>query len=184
MQPPVIKTDRLVIKALTCAEAEALFEYRSRPEISRFQTWKPSTLNEVQHFIDQYTQNFNGAETWFQMGIFLKPNLTLIGDLGVHFTDSAQVEIGFTIAKPYQHQGYGYEATQRLMQYLFQTLHKHRVIASVDPDNIASIALLQRIGMRQEAHFKKSLWFDGHWVDDLWYAILDEEYTSRNTITQ
>ena len=52
-------------------------------------------------------------------------------------------------------------------------LGKHRVFASADPRNARSLALLERVGMRREAHFRESLWFKGEWVDDVVYAILE-----------
>ena len=60
---------------------------------------------------------------------------------------------------------------------LFRVMGKHRIYASVDPRNLPSIKLLERIGMRKEALFKKSLWFKGAWADDLIYAVLDEEWS-------
>jgi RimJ/RimL family protein N-acetyltransferase len=50
------------------------------------------------------------------------------------------------------------------------------VFASVDPRNHASIALLRRVGMRQEAHFRQSLWWRGEWVDDVIFAVLQSEW--------
>ena len=47
----------------------------------------------------------------------------------------------------------------------------------MDPRNEPSVALLERVGMRKEAHFRKSLWFKGEWVDDMVLAILKSEWT-------
>jgi RimJ/RimL family protein N-acetyltransferase len=49
----------------------------------------------------------------------------------------------------------------------------------VDPRNEPSVALLKRVGMRQEAHFRESLWFKGEWVDDMVFGILGSEWKSR-----
>ena len=57
-------------------------------------------------------------------------------------------------------------------------LGQNRVFGSVDPNNVSSVKLLQRVGMRQEAHFVKSLWFKGEWVDDVIFAILASEWKS------
>jgi RimJ/RimL family protein N-acetyltransferase len=46
----------------------------------------------------------------------------------------------------------------------------------VDPRNERSLALLERVGMRREAHFVESLWFKGAWADDIVYAILQREF--------
>ena len=58
------------------------------------------------------------------------------------------------------------EALKAVLDYLFMKLGKHRVYGSVDPGNAPSLALLERVGMRREAHFVESLWFKGAWADD------------------
>jgi RimJ/RimL family protein N-acetyltransferase len=178
MKPPILTTNRLVMKALTAEDAKPLFAYRSAPEISLYQTWKPGALDEAIDFIEKNTREFNIEGTWFQLGIYEKERETLIGDFGLHFIEpyNAQVEIGFTIAKEYQRKGYGQEATRSAIDYLFREMKKHRIMASVDPGNIPSIALLERVGMRKEGHFKKSIFIDGQWEDDVIYAILEEEF--------
>ncbi|MGE5604261.1 MAG: GNAT family N-acetyltransferase, partial [Bacteroidota bacterium] len=107
MKPPIIKTERLVLKALTEADAERLLGYRSDPEICLYQIWRPKTLEEVENFIIKNTQECNIEGTWFQLGIYEKERMILIGDFGLHFLEpvNSQVEIGFTIAKEYQRKG-------------------------------------------------------------------------------
>lgn len=104
-----------------------------------------------------------------------------MGDLGVRFPekDTRQVEIGVTIAPSDQHQGYGCEAVGGVLECLLGGLGKHRVFASVDPRNDRSVALLRSVGMRQEAHFRRSLWIGGEWVDDLVFGVLGSEWSSR-----
>ena len=84
------------------------------------------------------------------------------------------------MAPEFQNRGYATEAVRALLEYLFDTLGKHRVFGSVDPRNRSSIRLLQRVGMREEAHFVKSLWFKDEWVDDVIFAILASEWKSIN----
>ncbi len=94
--------------------------------------------------------------------------------MGIHFLEGndPQAEIGFTIAPEFQGQGIGSEAVLGILGFLFDTLGKRRVMASVDPRNLASMALLKRVGMRKEAHSRGSLWFKGEWVDDVVWAIV------------
>ncbi len=93
--------------------------------------------------------------------------------------DPRQVEIGFTVAPAHQGRGFATEAVLGILAYLFECVHKHRVFASVDPRNVASMALLKRVGMRQEAHYRESLWFKGGWADDVVFGILESEWASR-----
>jgi RimJ/RimL family protein N-acetyltransferase len=66
-----------------------------------------------------------------------------------------------------------------IIEYLFLKLKKHRIIASIDPENYASIKLMEKMKMRKEANYEKSLYVDSKWVDDVVYAILDEEWKNR-----
>ena len=94
--------------------------------------------------------------------------------------DHAQAEIGFTIARPHQGQGYATEALIALLGYLFDELEVHRVYANCDPDNMPSIRLLQKIGLRHEGRFIESLWLRGSWVSEDWYAILRREWKEQH----
>ncbi len=154
-----ISTERLILRGIKASDAESMFKYRSNPQIYKFQSWKPQTLEEVKEFIYEKTAKIpNIPDTWYQLGILFKETDELIGDIGIHFIDSdnLQVEIGFTLSLEHQCKGYATEAIIGVINYLFNNLKKHRIIASVDPRNIKSIALLERIQMRKEAHFKKA----------------------------
>jgi RimJ/RimL family protein N-acetyltransferase len=178
---PRIATARLILDPLTAPDAAALFAYRSRPDVFRFQSWEPSRLVDAEDFLARLTDvEFNTPGTWFQLAVRLRESGVLVGDLGVHFLeDGAQVEIGFTLAPEAQGSGLGTEAVTGLLDYLFGSLGKHRVFASVDPRNEASVRLLRRVGMREEAHFVESLQFKGGWADDLVFAILKSEWDAR-----
>ncbi len=179
MQAPRIETKRLILKALEIQDAEAMYAYRLSPAVFRYQSWWPKGEEEVRQFIENIQQTgFNVADSWFQLGIYLKASSELIGDLGLHFLppDNRQMEIGYTIKPTQQRKGYASEALQAAFNYLFAELGKHRVIGSVDPANTASIALMEKMGMRKEAHFRESVWTAEGWADDLIYAVLDKEW--------
>ena len=182
MKAPRIQTARLELKSLALLDAETMYRYRSDLEVCRYQGWRPQAVAEVEQFIRKIRNTgFNVVDTWYQLGIYLRAGRRLIGDLGIHFlpTDNQQTEIGFTVSPAFQRRGYAAEAVQALIGYLFQILHKRRIVASVDPRNIASIAFLEKLAFRKEAHFRKSLYIDGEWVDDVIYAMLHEDWKSE-----
>ena len=169
-------TDRLSIRILGLADKHALFKYRSLPEVHQYQSWKPQTLEEIELFLNRNIKVVpNESQSWLQLGIFLASG-QLIGDIGVHFLDDYQIEIGYTLAPEHQGKGYALEAVKGLINFAFCTLKKHRVTASVDPKNYASIKLLDKIGFRKEGHFIKNFYMDEQWYDDCIYAILEEEW--------
>jgi RimJ/RimL family protein N-acetyltransferase len=175
---PDILSERLRINDLTPDDAPALFHYRSHPDVARFQSWLPESVDAVRAFIARNTATaFGQNDSWYQLAVRSASTGQLIGDLGVHFMkDGHQVEIGFTIAPAHQRQRFGTLAVETLLQYLFTVMQKHRVFASVDPRNEPSLALLTRVGMREEAHFRQSLFWKGEWMDDVIFARLRSEW--------
>jgi RimJ/RimL family protein N-acetyltransferase len=62
------------------------------------------------------------------------------------------------------------------VDYLFGDLHLHRVTATCDVENLASFKLLERVGMRREAHHVENIWLKGAWGSEYVYAMLDREW--------
>ena len=119
--------------------------------------------------------------TWFQMAIELAEAGPLVGDLGLHTLADrpGQAEIGFTLAREHQGKGYATEAVNRLLDYVFGVLGKHRVIAVTDARNAPAARVLERVGMRREGHFVENIWFKGGWGDEYEYAMLEREWRAR-----
>lgn len=180
-----ILTDRLLLRDLRSANAETMSQYRSDPENSQYQGWgpaataeKPATAEQLRsYFLELASRDLDTPGRWYQIAIALRSTDRLIGDCGIHIlTDSRIAEIGITLSPQFHYCGYPTEALSAILKYLFATLGKHRIFASVDPCNIRSVRLLQRIGFRKEAHMVQSLWFKGEWVDDVIFAMLAAEW--------
>jgi RimJ/RimL family protein N-acetyltransferase len=177
-----IETERLRLRPLRPEDGAALLRYRSDPEVCRYQAWEPSGAAEVDEFIARMsTLEPDTPETWFQLAICSRDTGRLVGDCGLHFRVGRdhEAEIGISLAPEFHGRGYATEALEAVLGYLFGTLGKHRVIASVDPRNHASLRLMERIGLRREAHFRESLWFKGQWADDVICAMLRREWEER-----
>lgn len=178
-----IETPRLLMKPLQLQDTQGMYAYRSDPAVARYQSWRPVREEEVEAFILKYgSSSINVVDSWCQLGVYRKTTQELIGDVGIHFLppDAQQVELGFTISPRHQGQGYAAEAVGALLSYLFASLSKHRIMASVDPSNTASIALLGKMGMRKEAHHIQSIWTPEGWGDDVIYAVLREEWEHKS----
>lgn len=162
-------------------DAEAVFAYRSDPWVNRFQGWIPASISDIHYFINyKVSQEINLPGTWTQFVLVEKKQQQIIGDIGVHFlsSDAFQVEIGCTLNQQFHGQGYACEALKEVIGYLFNTLSKRRIMASIDPRNQPSVRLFERLGFRKEAHFRESIYLNGEWVDDLVYALLKKEWES------
>jgi len=171
-----LTTPRLLLDRLQPQDAEALFACRADPVVARFQGWRPASVEAALGFIDSQTVPVAGQ--WFQRAIRLRDDGHLIGDLGVCLpaTPGDSVEFGISLAPMQQRHGYAREALRALFEHGFDALGWRRIHASVDPRNAPSMALLQAMGMRQEAHFRESLWLHGEWADDVVFAILARDW--------
>jgi RimJ/RimL family protein N-acetyltransferase len=162
-----------------------MFAYRSHPEVVRYQLWEPMDVEEIGAFIAQLAEVPPGTPgTWHQLGILRKENGDLIGDCGIHFPpdEARQAEVGITIAPDHQGRGYATEALEAVLDRLFTRVGMHRISGRVDPRNAASIALLERMGMKREGHLRESVWVRGEWTDDLIYAVLEWEWRGRQPL--
>jgi len=174
----IIETERLLIRPITIDDKNEIFKYRRDKETNKYQGWIPETIEDVEVFIGKISAQINVPETWFQFAIIDKKTQRLVGDLGIHFIDSEnkQAEIGCTLNKDFQNQGFATESVKKVIDYLFNELHKHRIITSIDPANKKSIRLVERIGFRKEAHFIESLLINGEWFDELIYAMIEKDW--------
>jgi len=170
-------TARLQLGDLRREDAPTLFAYRSEPAVARWQGWRPTSSADAARFIE--TQQGLAVDTvgsWWQRAIRLRESGELIGDLGLHFVDEATVEIGISLAPAHQRQGYASEALEVMLDFVFGGLHKHRVVASIDPRNLACARLLEGLGMRREGIFRESVRSGDGWADDLVFAMLEREW--------
>ena len=175
-------TDRLFIRPVNIEDKASIFRYRSDFETNIYQSSAIQSMEDIDGFFNKISGEINVPGIWFQFVIIEQKSNLLIGDIGVHFLESdpenSQVEIGYTLDRNFRGKGYATEALREIIDFLIHRLNKRRIIASIDPANIKSIQLIERLGFRKEAHFIESLFIHGKWVDDVIYAILAREWKS------
>ena len=180
----VLETQRLIMRAFQDKDILDFTDYRSDPEVAKYQDWDaPYSVEKATQFVAENKAITPGTPgEWHQIAIELKDGGNLIGDCVFHILieDEQQAEIGFTLSRQYQGHGYATEAVTRLVDYLFSELQLHRIRAICDVDNLASSKLLERIGMRREAHFVENIWFKGRWGSEYLYAILRSDWTKSS----
>ncbi|MDK2981244.1 MAG: hypothetical protein PWQ55_1591 [Chloroflexota bacterium] len=174
-----LETERLILRPFREADAQAFCDYRSDPQVARYQGWSaPYPLAQAESFVaEMAAKDPRQPGQWYQIALERKADGLVIGDCAFHLSeDGRQAELGLTLARAYQQQGYGREANQRLMDWLFADLKLHRLFANVDPANQGAIRLLTKLGFRDEGCFCQSMWLKGEWVDEQWYALLRDEW--------
>jgi RimJ/RimL family protein N-acetyltransferase len=157
--------------------------YRSNPEICKFQSFKPFSIEESKDFIEtQKNAEVGDPGKWVQVGIVLKENHRLIGDLALKPEphEPRIVEIGVTLNLEQRKKGFAIEALQRAFDFLFAETETHRIFGLLDVENAGSLRLLEHLNFRREAEFKKSYWDSkmNEWRDEFLYALLKDDWNS------
>ncbi|HEY7340879.1 MAG TPA: GNAT family protein [Ktedonobacterales bacterium] len=175
----MLETPRLRLRHFRDDDCALFMAYRNDPEVARYQSWEGITEAEARALIQDVKeiQPWTPGE-WLQIAIELKETGLLVGDCAfkIEEGDERQAEIGYTLTRAYQGRGIASEAVACVLDYAFVSLGLHRVIAITDVENAASVALLERLGLRREGHFRQNIWFKGKWGDEYLYAILQEEW--------
>jgi len=149
---PTIRTSRLVLRAITPHDVDALFGIFGDPELTRY--WgHPSLANRAAaETLFEAIQAGAASGELFQWGITLCGTGDLIGTCTLASLDRQhrRAEIGAALAPKNHGQGYAEEAVRAVINHGFDELGLHRVTADVDPRNVPALRLVERLGFRKE----------------------------------
>ena len=114
-----------------------------------------------------------------------KKDRTKIGMTGyVTVQPYRMLDIGFWLLPKEKGKGYGTEAAQLMVDYLFLSKNIERVQATTHVENIASQRVLEKIGFMKEGTIRRLYFIKGHWGDALLYSILREEWKEPKILTK
>ncbi|MET0915345.1 MAG: GNAT family N-acetyltransferase [Jiangellaceae bacterium] len=173
-----VRTERLVLRRLADGDMPKIFAYRSQPQVDE---WIGGSVTDVESLEERFG---DGATA-----VIVEHDGALIGDLMVRVRDpyaqrevaelaaGLEAELGWTFDPAHQGRGLATEAVRALIAICFDDLGLHRVTAACFTDNVPSWRLMERIGMRREAHHRAdSLHRDHGWLDEYVYALLADEW--------
>lgn len=178
-----LRVGDLSLRRIDTHDRNDLWEIYRRPEVSRYEFFEVQDVGYVDQVI--------ASQTGLQPGdpgvpLYLVAELTpqnkVIGkcQLMIHSVDDQQGEIGFAFHPDFWGNGYASQAVNAALGFGFHRLQLHRIMAATDVRNVRSWKLMERIGMRREAHFVHDNLVGGEWIDDYVYAMLDSEWSARN----
>ena len=145
-QYPSIETERLLLRPVTLDDAEAMFEYASDRENTRYTFPTNQSLEETKNNIAQ----FYLASPLGRWGIELKSNGQFIGTIDLHKIDPLlkKAAIGYIINQKYWNQGLMTEANRAVIELAFEKIGMNKLTALHDKDNPASGKVMEKSGMR------------------------------------
>jgi len=175
-----IVTERLRLRPFTRGDVDAVFGYRRREDVARYLFDVALSREEcalaVQQRIGQVALSGDGDR--IILGVELAASGVLIGEVSLilRSADARQGEAGWIFDPDYQGKGFATEAARAVFDLAFGPGDMHRVMARCDVRNTSSYRLMERLGMRREAHFREHALFKGEWDEEYVYAVLRREW--------
>ena len=170
----MFETDRLILRKYRQSDLLDLYEYLSDPEVVAYEPYSPLTMAQVQSCLDERCKSDE------MIALELKQEHKLIGNIYLGQREFHSLELGYVLNRRYWGNGYAAEACDKLIRRSFG-MGVHRIYAQCDPANVASWHLLEHLGFRREAHFKKDIYFRKDqngmpiWKDTYVYAMINED---------
>ena len=176
--PVIYSTPRLIVRRFRSEDLMDAFAILSDPEISKYEQWDVFDLEDVRKDLEAQAAVEPGTpKVWNEFAVTLRDGGTCIGNISFKRSEpeEAQAEVGFHFASAWHGKGYGKEAVTGLIDWLWG-LKLHRIWAVADTRNVSSWKMMEKLGMRREAHFRENCLVKGEWADEYLYAMLEPEW--------
>jgi len=178
-----IETERLLLRPLDpSTDVEAVHAYQSLPEVCRYVPFEPRSRAEIADRLadpERVRWALFAPGQALDLAIVLRETGELVGDVLLFWRDGTNAEVGYAVHPAHHGHGYATEAARAMLALAFDPapggLGLHRVTARIDQRNVASAAVLAKLGMRQEAVLVENEWLKGEWSTEVDFAILDRE---------
>ena len=174
---PVLNGERVVLRDLRPSDATSLFAMLTSDEVARFISPPPATLEGFECFIN-WTASQREAGEYVCFAVTLKGFDTAIGIFQVRARerDFSSAEWGFAIGSPFWGTGVFQEASELVLDFVFETLSVHRLEARAAVRNGRGNGALLKLGAVQEARLRKSFLRNGQYLDQVLYTIIDDDW--------
>ena len=178
-----IVTERLILRPFHEDDLDGLYAYQSLPEVARFLYWEPRNMEESRAFLRQKmsASTVEKEGDWLVVAVVRRETGDLIGEVNLQWRsrEHRQGEIGYIFNPSFHGQGFATEAAEAVLRLGFEELGLHRIVGRLEARNTASARVLERLGMRREAHLVHNEIVKGEWSEEVIYAMLRTEWDAR-----
>ncbi|WP_108669264.1 GNAT family N-acetyltransferase [Peribacillus acanthi] len=152
----LIKTNRLTIRPYQITDVDDIYEVVKEPSFYDFIPESPPSIKQVEGIV-KWSIDCNEKNTLenilkLNLGIVHKDENCLIGycGLGPFDLDTSKIELYYGIRKDFRGRGLATEAALSLIDFGFDTLNLNEIVTTVFPQNISSVKVLEKIGMKRQ----------------------------------
>jgi [ribosomal protein S5]-alanine N-acetyltransferase len=163
-----LRTARLTMREFVISDFDAVYAYSSDSRVTRYLFFGPRDQDSTAEYLEGLlASQRERPRTRFELAVEESASGLVIGACDLSFIERKVVDLGYMLGIEYWGKGYATEIALALIDAAFFDLRADRVISTVDVNNGASIRVLEKIGMRWEAVYRKhrrakNRWWDCH----------------------
>lgn len=178
---PTYELEEVKMRKLRFEDAADMLNYLTDKEVTKYlpDEAHKNKLTEVKEMIKNINKGFENKDK-IRWGIEYKKNSKVIGDCGFYKIDlkNKSGEISYRLSKDYWKKGLMTDILWQMLFYGFEKLKLNRIEASVLPNNIGSIKLLEKLGFKKEGVFRDALFKNNDYYNLKVYSLLQKEYNN------
>ncbi|MBW4446309.1 MAG: GNAT family N-acetyltransferase [Spirirestis rafaelensis WJT71-NPBG6] len=173
---PEIETVQLKFRHFTAEDFDDLFRLYTDPEVMKYLS--PRTKEQTQASLSKDIQHWQ-EHNFGMWAVIDKQSSKIIGRCGLGFLDNtSEVELGYVFDKSYWNMGLATEPSKATLKYGFEEVKLERIVAIAKPENIASVCVIEKVGMKYEKNAHH------YGVDVIYYAVSRGEWQSDKFSTE
>lgn len=178
---PTLKTQRLILRGMREYDAEDMYEYASRSDVTEFLLWSEhKSLAYTKEYL-KYIENRYSVGDFYDWAITIKESGKMIGTCGFAKIDTVNnsAEIGYVLNPKYHKMGIAAEAATEVIRFGFETLKLNRIEARFMEENIPSLHVMEKLGMRFEGFARDAVFVKGSYKTVGRSAILSKNFFDK-----
>ena len=183
-----LRTHRLDLRPYGSDDLAHLRAMYTREDVVRYLYWGPMGEDQLRDYLAKkirrraLVDQGNGLNL---LGV-LRETAEVVGEGSLFWVskDHRTAEVGFVLKPEFHGRGYATEMAAEMLRLAFDVCGLHRVVAQCDARNTASAAVLERLGMRREAHQIENEYVKGEWCSELDYAMLADEWAAARAASE
>ncbi|WP_096187879.1 GNAT family N-acetyltransferase [Evansella halocellulosilytica] len=175
---PLLETKRLLLRKVNKEDAKSILNYLSDKEVVKYYGLAPfKSINDALDEISWY-QSIQSNKTGIRWGITLKEQGIVIGSCGFHniVSQHFRTEIGFELSKDQWGKGIAVEAVEAIIRYGFERMNFNRIEALIEPPNLSSQKLVEKMGFIREGLLRNYEFTCGKFDNLYMYSLLKQDF--------
>jgi RimJ/RimL family protein N-acetyltransferase len=161
---------QVALRPLALDDTAAVHDWARLPESCRYQAWGPNTYEQTQEYVATAVAALPSRHVF---AVVVDGQVVGTAELNLHGASTG--EIGYGVHPRVWGQGIATATARELLRIGFGEHGRHRIFGTCDPRNVASAAVLRKIGMRYEGRMRGTAHIRDGWRDSDLYAILVDD---------